>query len=98
MTYGRFRTENAKTEIFCRMKATDNNKMDSLLVSVEDAAKLLGIGKTHFYGLHSSGRLGPMPIKLGSRSLWNRQELTDWVNAGCPARQLWQQINGNEKK
>jgi excisionase family DNA binding protein len=77
------------------VKAVTNNKTESLLVSVEDAAKLLGIGKTHFYGLHSSGRLGPLPIKLGSRSLWNRQELTEWVSANCPARQQWQQIKGN---
>lgn len=71
--------------------------MDSLLLSADEAARLLGIGRSHFYGLHSTGRLGPMPIQLGRRSLWNRQELTDWVNAGCPARRQWQQINGNEK-
>ena len=69
--------------------------MDSLLVSAKDAARLLGIGKTLFYELHSSGRLGPMRVKLGRRSLWNRQELTDWVNAGYPAREQWQQIRNN---
>lgn len=77
------------------MKRGSNNKIESLLVSVKDAAKLLGIGKTLFYELHSSGFLGPIPVKFGSRSLWNRQELTDWVNAGCPAREQWQQIKGN---
>ena len=71
--------------------------MDSLLLSVDNAAKLLGIGRSHFYGLHSSGRLGPLPVKLGKRVLWNRKDLESWVMAGCPARREWQQINGNEK-
>lgn len=74
-----------------------NNKISPLLLSVDNAAKLLGIGRTHFYALHSSGRLGPMSIQLGRRTLWNRQELAKWVDAGCPSRQEWQQINGNEK-
>jgi predicted DNA-binding transcriptional regulator AlpA len=43
--------------------------MDFLLLSAQDAAKLLGIGRSHFYGLHSSGRLGPLPVKLGRRAL-----------------------------
>jgi len=71
--------------------------MDSLLLSTESAARLLGIGRSHFYALHSSGRLGPMSIKLGGRTLWNRQEVESWVVAGCPARREWRQINGNEK-
>lgn len=79
------------------MKTASSNETDSLLVSVEDAAGLLGIGRTHFYGLHSSGRLGPLPVKLGSCSRWNRKEIEAWVDAGCPARRKWQEINGNEK-
>jgi predicted DNA-binding transcriptional regulator AlpA len=66
------------------------NTIESLLLSAEDSAEMLGIGRTLFYAMHSSGRLGPIPIKLGRRTLWNRQELRDWVKAGCPARKLWQ--------
>lgn len=69
--------------------------MDSLLLSTEGAAELLGIGRSHFYGLHSSGRLGPLPVKLGRRVLWNRKDLESWVMVGCPARQEWQKKNGN---
>ena len=60
--------------------------MESLLLSAEDSAELLGIGRTLFYSMHSSGRLGPIPIKLGRRVLWNRKELEAWVRAKCPAR------------
>lgn len=64
--------------------------MNSMLLSAEDSAQLLGIGRTLFYSMHSSGRLGPMPIKLGRRTLWNRKELQNWIEAGCPPRNQWQ--------
>lgn len=63
--------------------------METLLLSAEDSAQLLGIGRTLFYSMHSSGRLGPMPVKLGRRALWRREELKNWVRAGCPARNQW---------
>ncbi|MHC4621268.1 MAG: helix-turn-helix transcriptional regulator [Planctomycetota bacterium] len=63
---------------------------DALLVSAADAAALIGVGRSHFYAMHSSGRLGPLPVKLGNRSLWIRQELTDWTAQRCPSRGQWQ--------
>jgi excisionase family DNA binding protein len=67
-----------------------DNSLDPLLLSVEEAARKLGLKRSHFYALHSSGRLGPLPIKLGKRSLWRRDELEDWVAHDCPVRQVWQ--------
>ena len=63
--------------------------MDSLLLSAQKSAELLGIGRSLFYGLHSSGRLGPRPVRLGARSLWKRSELEAWVKADCPTRDEW---------
>jgi len=63
--------------------------MGSLLISANESAQMLGIGRTLFYSMHSSGRLGPEPVKLGRRSLWNRKEIEDWVELGCPARKPW---------
>ena len=63
--------------------------MDALLLSAQDAAELLSITRSHFYALHSSGRLGPLPIQLGRRTLWRREELVNWVAAGCPVREKW---------
>ncbi len=62
----------------------------ALLLAADEAAALLGIGRSHFYGLHSSGRLGPLPVRLGKRSLWRRDELESWVAGHCPPRQQWQ--------
>jgi excisionase family DNA binding protein len=68
-----------------------------LLLSAVDAAKLISVGRSHFYALHSSGRLGPMTIRLGRRILWSRKELESWVAAGCPARGQWLQMKEAKK-
>lgn len=62
---------------------------DPLLIGANDAAKLLGIGRSLFYSLHSSGQLGPLPIRLGRRTLWRRDDLQAWVAARCPERTRW---------
>ena len=72
--------------------------MEALLLSTGDAAKLIGVGRTHFYGLHSSGRLGPLPVRLGKRTLWNRAELESWVDGGCVCREKWQAEKKSEKE
>ena len=62
---------------------------EPLLLNASDAATLLGVGRSHFYAMHSSGRLGPMPIAFGKRKVWRVEELRDWVRAKCPARDKW---------
>ena len=63
---------------------------DKLLLSAREAASSLGISRSSFYSLLSSGRIGPMGIRLGGRVLFCRAELEAWVAAGCPARCKWQ--------
>jgi predicted DNA-binding transcriptional regulator AlpA len=63
--------------------------MEKLLLKSGEAAQRLGISRTHFYQLNASGELGPMPIKLGSCSLWSAKELDAWVDHHCPAREQW---------
>lgn len=70
--------------------------MESLLLSAENSAELLGIGRTLFYSMHSSGRLGPLPIRLGRRVLWERRELEAWVEAGCPKRDRWLDVENKK--
>ncbi len=61
-----------------------------LLLSAAAAAALIGVSRAHLYALHSSGRLGPLPIQLGKSSRWRRDELESWVASDCPSRQQWQ--------
>lgn len=73
----------------------NNSPIEPLLVSLDEAARLLGIGKTTFYQLCSSGRIGPMAIKFGRRSLFRLDELREWVASDCPPRHKWQAIREN---
>lgn len=66
-----------------------NAAIDSLLVNINQAAKLIGVGRTLFYSMHTNGQLGPSPVRFGRRILWRVDELTRWVQAGCPKRQEW---------
>jgi predicted DNA-binding transcriptional regulator AlpA len=65
-----------------------------LLLDAKNAARLLGIGERFFWGMHSSGELGPLPIRLGTRTLWSRFELEEWVKARCPRRGEWAVMKG----
>ena len=67
-----------------------------LLLSADKAAGLCGVARSLWYTMHSSGRLGPLPIKLGRRTLWRREELEDWVKAGCPERTRWVAMQKND--
>lgn len=60
-----------------------------------EAAKLLGLGRTCFYGLHRSGRL-PRPRRLGRVVLWDAAELRAWFAAGAPSRQRWEALRNGE--
>jgi len=69
------------------------NGKHPLLLSAVEAAELLGIGRSHLYSLNASGWL-PLPVRLGRRTLWRKDELSRWVSAGCPERQRWEAIRG----
>ena len=63
-----------------------------ILISAEEAATLLGIGRRTFYRLHSSGRV-PLPVRLGGTVRWRLEELRRWTQAGCPPRRKWAEEN-----
>ena len=72
--------------------------MNLLLFSAKDAAKLLDICTSTFWKFHNNGRLGPLPIRLGRRTLWSRKDLEAWTDAGCPARVQWLARKQSEAK
>jgi len=65
---------------------------EPLLIPANDAAEMLGVKKTLFYSLVSSGAIGPVPVELGSKKLYRVEELTNWVSCGCPPREQWVEI------
>jgi len=59
---------------------------DAMLLKAEQVAALLSVSRAMFWKLHSQGRI-PLPIRLSERVVrWRKQELVDWLAAGCPPR------------
>lgn len=65
-----------------------------LLVSADEAAKIIGVSKSSFLRLDRRGLLGPRSVRLARLVRWNRREIETWIEAGCPARCDWLRRRG----
>ena len=70
---------------------------EPLLVDAKGVCTLLGIGLSCLYAMDRSGELGPQGLKLRRRRLWPRRELQEWVDAGCPRREIWVETKKRER-
>jgi prophage regulatory protein len=61
----------------------------ALAVSARELSEMLNVSLRQVWRLSSAGKL-PKPIRLGGSVRWNRQEVTDWFEAGCPDRKVWE--------
>ena len=61
------------------------------LVDLAGVAAMLGIGERTARRLDTTGRL-PRPLKVGKCKRWRIEELRDWLQAGAPPRQRWEQM------
>ncbi len=70
---------------------TTTNAIESerLALTAVETAKLLGVSTRHIWKLHAAGQL-PQPVRLGRSVRWRRKELLAWLEAGCPARDVWE--------
>ena len=75
----------------------NHSPAEAIGLTAADAAALLGISESHFYCLHKTGRLGPLPVRMGRAVRWSRQELIEWFNAGSPPRSRWIAMRQGEK-
>jgi excisionase family DNA binding protein len=66
---------------------------DKIGVRAAEAAQIIGVSRSTFYQLHTSGRL-PLPRHLGRCTVWDRRELEAWFTAGCPERKRWETMKG----
>jgi excisionase family DNA binding protein len=73
---------------------SETQTIERLLLSAAETAALLGISRSHFYGLISSGRFGVVGYKLGHSVRYSKAELQRWVEAGCPSRDRWLSYQG----
>jgi predicted DNA-binding transcriptional regulator AlpA len=65
-----------------------------LAVDADGAAALCTVSVRHWLALHSSGRV-PLPVRLGRSVRWRRDEIAEWLAAGCPNREAWLARNAN---
>ena len=71
---------------------TAQKHTDLFLIDAAGAAELLSVGKSLFYEMAATGRLGPMPIMFNSKKLYSVSELEKWVFHRCPPREQWLEI------
>jgi predicted DNA-binding transcriptional regulator AlpA len=58
------------------------------LIEATEVAKILGISPRTIWRLKDAGKV-PNPISIGSMVRWRRDEITDWIAAGCPPKAKW---------
>ncbi len=76
-------------------KQNDTKELASQgLLSTKQVAALLSISARHAISMSSCGQI-PMPIRLGRSVRWSKQELLNWIQAGCPPRYKWVSIKEN---
>jgi len=71
------------------MVEANKNNVNPLLLSAQKTARLLGLSRSMFYQLNSSGAIGPQPIRNLGRPMWDRREIEKWVEVRCPGRSEW---------
>lgn len=64
------------------------------LTSVE-LADLLGISRAHVWRLLAGGKL-PQPVRLGRSVRWDRWTIEEWMAAGAPPRERWEEMQRNQ--
>jgi prophage regulatory protein len=62
---------------------------EALAVSARDLKEMLNVSLRQVWRLNSAGKL-PRPIRLGGSVRWNRAEIQQWFEAGCPDRKTWE--------
>jgi prophage regulatory protein len=60
-----------------------------LAMSARQLSQMLNVSLRQVWRLNAAGKL-PQPIRLGGSVRWNRQEVTEWFESGCPDRKVWE--------
>jgi predicted DNA-binding transcriptional regulator AlpA len=58
------------------------------LMSAVELAAMTGRSVRSIWRDNAAGRL-PRPVRLGGAVRWRRNEIVEWIAAGCPNRETW---------
>jgi excisionase family DNA binding protein len=78
------------------IQSTGSERREAELLTARQAAELLNVGYSRIYTMRSSGLI-PLSIRFGRSTRWNRRELLDWIQEGCPPLQKWEAIKKHRK-
>jgi predicted DNA-binding transcriptional regulator AlpA len=59
------------------------------LMSAAEFSETVSLSARSIWRLHSAGKL-PAPVRIGGSVRWRRDEVLDWIAAGCPDRKTWE--------
>jgi excisionase family DNA binding protein len=66
------------------VNGTDDPKLSApLLLSADKLAELLNISVRTLWRLRAAGTL-PRPLRIGGSIRWRFDEISQWIDAGCP--------------
>lgn len=69
---------------------------EALLIPADEAGPLCGRSEASWWRDHAAARI-PAPVKIGGRTFWRVEELRQWIDAGCPARKVWEAMQASRK-
>ena len=62
----------------------DDKTGQSLLISTDDLAVLIGVSTRTIWRLLSAGKIIE-PVRFGGTVRWNRAQIQEWIEQGCPS-------------
>ena len=62
----------------------DDTTGQSLLISTDDLAVLIGVSTRTIWRLLSAGKIIE-PVRFGGTVRWNRAQIQEWIEQGCPS-------------
>jgi excisionase family DNA binding protein len=58
---------------------------EPLLITAEEFAELMQVSVRSIWRLRSAREI-PEPLRIGGNIRWRREEVMEWINAGCPSQ------------
>jgi len=68
------------------------NTLEPFLMSLYDLSDTLRIAPRTAYRKLASGEFSAPAVQIGQRKRWDRQEIKDWIQSGCPKRSEWERM------
>lgn len=63
------------------------------LLTIREVASCLRLSQRAIWNMLQDGRFGPGVIRLGRAVRFRGDELSAWISAGCPSRDVWAKLN-----